>query len=527
MTDAEKQQVSFFVTNIESPVFGYRNLPPVVVGTLFGRYSRSELGARELLLKEFLNNDEFKEIGEQLGSHDSAIDSAKAETFYGRVLDQYGDDSVAELGGTSISVEDVSILLSKIIEDRRIGLSPLEKSTRYVRFDQKGDDGHYRYFVDPDVDKAGLGKEYREVLDHLFDTYTELLPVIIQHLTKKFPIKEDENDKAYARAIRAQALDVVRYILPVATKTNLGLTGNGRAFEYLVYKLKASGLKEGLEYANMIQAELEKIIPAFLRRAKMDIGAGHINYLETRDSYIAKIGLDNAEKPNKKLTNSGVSLIDYEKDGEVKVAAALLYENTGMSFADCLKLAKKDSSVLTDFIEKMIIERKHRTHKPPRAFEHTSYQFDILCDIGAYRDLQRHRILTQQRQPFTTNLGYITPPDIIEAGVADKYHKVFAEADKLYQKLVKVLPAQAQYVVPFGYLERFTMRFNAREAYHLCELRSVIQGHPSYRLIAQEMARAIQKVHPVLSKAMMITWDGYNELARAASEQRLEKLHSS
>jgi len=276
LNEAEKQQVSSYVTNTDLPVFGYKNLPPVVVGTLFGRYSRSELGARELLLKDFINNDEFNEIGEDLSSASCNVNVEKAESFYGRVLDQFGDDSVAELGGTSLSIENVSILMTKLIEDRRIGLSPLEKSTRYVRFNEKDAGGHYSYITDNDIDKAGFGDEYRRVMDLLFDTYSELLPKVIEHLKKKYPPKKDDNEKAYERAIKAQAFDVVRYLLPMSTKTNMGATGNGRAFEYLVYKLKAYGVAESASYAGMIQGELEKIIPAFLRRAKMEIGEGHV-----------------------------------------------------------------------------------------------------------------------------------------------------------------------------------------------------------------------------------------------------------
>jgi len=178
-------------------------------------------------------------------------------------------------------------------------------------------------------------------------------------------------------------------------------------------------------------------------------------------------------------------------------------------------------------ISEALSPRTHRTHKPPRAFEHAYYQFEITCDIGAYRDLHRHRVLTQQRQPFTTRLGYSTPSDMVEAGLAEQYQRVMDQAAPLYEKIYAELPEQAQYAVPFGYVVRFVMRMNAREAYHLCELRSTVQGHPSYRHVAQEMAREIEKVHPTLGKGMMITWEGYETLARVASEQRIEEKERS
>lgn len=524
LSKEDKQVLESYVTNVDGPVFGYRNLPPVVVGTLFGRYSRSELGARELLLKDFINNEEFQAIGENLASNTSAVDTEKAEGFYGRVLDQYGDDSVAELGGTSLSVENISNVLAKLIEDRRIGLSPLEKSSRYVMFDQKNEHGQYNYFVDPDIVSAGFGDEYRRVMDLLFDTYSQSVPKLMEALKSRFTQKEGQSDNAYQKALRAQACDVARYLLPMSTKTNIGLTGNGRAFEYLVYQLRSSNLKEANNYSDVIQTELEKIIPAFLRRARGDIGQGHVDYLKSRNKLISSI--KTGIKPSRDSHNAEVKLIDYDKDGELKICAALMYEYSGLDFDQCLEIATKSPEILEKYMDKSITLRKHRTHKPPRAFEHSYYQFEIKCDIGAYRDLHRHRVLTQQRQPFTTELGYVVPQDIINAKLKNIYCKAMDESAKLFKLVYKTLPDQAQYIVPFGYLIRFTMRFNAREAYHLCELRSVIQGHPSYRLVAQEIARQITKVHPTIGNAMMVTWDGYDELARAASEQKLEKLHT-
>lgn len=522
LNKTEKAILSNYVTNTEGPVFGFRNLPAVVVGTLFGRYSRSELGARELLFKDFLNNDEFKEIGENLTSNTSAVNSEKAEAFYGRVLDQYGDDSVAELGGTSLSIESISNVLAKLIEDRRIGLSPLEKSSRYVMFDQKDSNGHYNYIVDPDIDKAGFAKEYRDAMDLLFDTYSQSIPKLMEALKVKFPQKDEQSDTAYEKALRAQACDVARYLLPMGTKTNMGITGNGRVFEYLVYQLRSSKLQEAKDYADYIQTELEKIIPAFLRRTKGDIGKGHIEYLEARSDLIKS--LSKVSKPNTTKHDPSVELVDFDKDGEEKVLAALIFENSNKSFTECLADANNNPELLNHYMDLSLELRKHRTHKPPRAFEHTYYQFEVLCDIGAYRDLHRHRILTQQRQPFTTNIGYVIPDDIVLAKLKDSYVGAMEKAKALYDKVHKILPDQAQYIVPFGYLIRFNMRFNAREAYHLCELRSTIQGHPSYRHVAQLMAKEIIKVHPTLGSAMMITWDGFDEMARAASEQRLEKL---
>jgi thymidylate synthase ThyX len=524
LTEEEKQSIKPFVTSATAPVFGFRNVPPVVVGAMFGRYSRSELGARELLLREFLAE---QDVAELIGNiEQSEVDPAKADAFFGRVLDQYGDDSVAELGGTAIAIEQVSNVLVKMIEDRRIGLSPLEKSSRYVRFDRKDDKGKYPYYSDPSIAKAGFGKEYESLMTELFDTYSKFIPPLMEFLKTRFPQAEGQSDKAYTNALRAQACDVTRYLLPMSTQTNVGLVGNGRAFEYLVYNLRASDLNEAHQYATYITEALDQLIPAFIRRSKTERGQGYVDHLAETKAVMKAASA-------KHLTHfySGgqptVRLIDYDKEGELKVAASLLYEHSAMTFDEVQKALAKNPKLIKEIIEDALSPRKHRTHKPPRPFEHSYYQFEVTCDIGAYRDLHRHRVLTQQRQPFTTDLGYSTPSDIVEAGLAQRYQKVMDKAARLYQKIVTKLPEQAQYVVPFGYVIRFTMRMNAREAYHLCELRSTVQGHPSYRLVAQEMAREIEKVHPTLGKNMMITWEGYDSLARIASEQRIESKERS
>lgn len=527
LTPEEAKLIKPFVTNVDQPVFGYRNVPAVIVGALFGRYSRSELSARELLVREFLANQEIEEIIGKLNEQANPIDPVKADAFFRRVLDQYGDDSVAELGGTALSIEGVSNVLTKLIEDRRIGLSPLEKSSRYVRFDKKDAKGRYPYYSDPDITKAGLDKVYEQLMNDLFDFYSAAIPKLMEELKNRFPQKKDQTEKSYTAALRAQACDVARYLLPMATKTNVGLSGNGRAFEYLIYQLRSSKLDEAHFFADQIQSNLEQLIPAFIRRSKNEIGLGHVEYLKTIKHIVQQLTYLHTDAPKSSDNQSSVKLIDYDKDGEERVAAGMLYENSGISFNDCLNLIKNNSQLKEKLLTEIMEPRRHRTHKPPRAFEHSYYQFEVLCDIGAYRDLHRHRILTQQRQPFTTKLGYIVPPDVVKAGLEVGYRDLMGRCAELFEKISKTLPDAAQYVVPFGYLVRFTMKMNAREAYHLCELRSTIQGHPSYRLVAHEMARAVQKVHPILGKGMMITWEGYDEMARAASEKKIEQLEQA
>lgn len=514
LTSEERKRIEPFVTSLDADVFGFQNLPSVISGALFGRYSRSELGARELLAREFL--------GGELTVGGMTIDPGKAEGFFSRVIDQYGDDSVAELGGTAIACENVSNVLAKIIEDRRIGLSPLEKSTRYVRFDRKDEQGNYRYITDPDIDAAGHGERYRKAMNGLFDTYASFLEPLMDELKRRFPKKDDQSDGAYRAALRAQACDVVRYLLPMATKTNVGLVGNGRAFEYLMYHLRACGLAEGARIADQIGATLDCLIPAFVRRAKTERGQGHVDFLSSlhqkQREYAAAFS-QNSQGEHE----ATVRLIEHDPDAELNIATALCFVSATKTYTEIREWLKNNPDKIAAFITDILTPRKHRTHKPPRAFEHAQYLFEITCDIGAFRDLHRHRILTQQRQAYTTLHGYAVPQDIKDAGKEGEYARAMEEAGEAYHAICADLPLQAQYCVPMGFLVRFLFRLNAREAYHLCELRSTIQGHPSYRYVAQEMAREIAKVHPTIGKGMMVTWDGYDELSRIASEMRQEQ----
>ncbi len=526
LTPEERARIESFVTSLDADVFGFQNLPSVISGALFGRYSRSELGARELLAREFLGDgQEFRDaLTGELNLGGMKIDPAKAEGFFSRVLDQYGDDSVAELGGTAIAVENISNTLAKIIEDRRIGLSPLEKSSRYVRFDRKDEQGNYPYVIDPDIDAAGHGELYRRAMNTLFDTYTALIDPLMEELKMRFPKKEDQSDGAYRAALRGQACDVVRYLLPMGTKTNVGLVGNGRAFEYLMYHLRACGLAEGRRIAKEIDEAVSSLIPAFVRRAKTERGQGNVDFLASlhakQKEYAARLPLSKETETQHEAT---VRLIEYDTEGEQAIAAALSYDYSDAPYAQTKDFFATHPEKAADMIADILTPRRHRTHKPPRAFEHTYYTFEITCDIGAFRDLHRHRILTQQRQGYTTLHGYAIPQDIKTAGKEAEYAHAMDTATAAFEAIKKDLPLQAQYCVPFGFLIRFVFRMNAREAYHLCELRSTIQGHPSYRYVAQEMAREIAKVHPAIGKGMMITWDGYDELARVASEMRQEQ----
>ncbi|MBU0586767.1 FAD-dependent thymidylate synthase, partial [Candidatus Micrarchaeota archaeon] len=446
----------------------------------------------------------------------------KAEEFYERILVGFGDDSVAELAGTHVALENISIMATKVVEDARIGLSPLEKSTRYVYFDQKKE-GKYLYCREPGIMSSEFAELYEQTCDMLFDAYAELIPKMSKFFEERFPKEEGVSDRAYASTIRAKTCDSLRGLLPSSTLTNMGFFGNGRAFEYLLTKMYANDLKELNEMSSVLHGELRTVIPAFVKRTESKYGLEQQEYIKKTAEETKKVveGLVDNDKTDFKEV---VQLVDYDTDAEIKVASAIIFSQTDLSMEKSLEIAKELSRErLAGIIGAYVGERKNRRHKPYRAFENTSYSFEICTNFGAYRDLQRHRILTQERQILGTALGYDVPPEVIEAGYELEFRNTMEMAKEAHQKIAEKMKVQAQYVVPLGYRIRCYMRMNLREVYHYAELRSVQQGHPDYRLVAQEIHRLIKEKQPVLVEGMKFMDMKTYDLERLDAEKRIDK----
>jgi thymidylate synthase ThyX len=522
-TEQERQLLLNFCSNTDKPVFVLKNLPEAIKGALFSRYSRSTKPLRRLLLDEFLSSKEsglMDLVGRGAGPDLSAA-TLKAEDFYNRVLDGFGDDSVGELGGAHVAIEDVSIVSTKIIQDARVGGSPLEKSTRYVYFDQKRD-GKWLYYREPKIMASRFGDEYLAAMDSLFEAYSRLVPALTKYVEEQWPIGQfafapdrasppvlfgrlaDENTirrakAAYSGAVRAKVCDALRYLLPAGTLTNMGFYGNGRFWQNLITRLYSHPLSEPQEMARSIHAELGTVIKPFVRRAKRD------DYLASREERMedartlaaGELATGAAESKER------VALVDYDANAVDKTVAACLYPYSCEPMQSLLEKASKMSDAQKQAVlDSYAGARKTRRDKPGRAFEQAYYEFDICADFGAYRDIHRHRILSQERQLLSCRHGFETPEELVQAGLEKEYSVAMDSAASLYNKLAPSMPHEAQYCVPLGYRIRWRMRMNLREAYHFCELRSGMQGHPSYRRVAQDVYRHINGVHPALAKNM-------------------------
>ena len=534
-TPSEADILRRYFTNLDEPVFALVNLPEVVKGALFARYSRTHLSLRRLFLKEFVGD---LDISGDL-TIDATVGLKKAEELYDRVFFEYGDDSVAQLGGVHLACEQASNLLTKILEWGRI-MSYLEQSTRYIAYDARLDNGRYRYFRDPDILASPLGARYVGDMDRMFDTYGAMLPPLQSWFAESYPQQAGDSDFAWRQAIKAKALDSLRGLLPAASLSNVGIYASGQAYEALLLRMRAHPLPEARAYADLMLEELRKVIPSFLRRVDLpERGGAWSGYLaDTRQAM---------EEVSARLFGSGgsaagagagagadvgsggdavaVTLVDWDPDGEEKVLAAMLYPYTNLPEEQILaQVGRLSTDERIALVRAYTGQRINRRHKPGRALERTDYRFDVLSDYGAFRDLQRHRMLTIEWQSLTPEHGYDVPEAVGAVGLGGAYEESLDRAKSLYEALAGRFPDQASYAVALAFKVRYVMQFNAREAVHLLELRTGPQGHPSYRAVCQEMHRLIaeQAGHRAIAELMSFVDHGTYGLERLDAERRAE-----
>ena len=518
LTPEERELLARYTTNADQPVFALTNMPEVVKGALFARYSRSAKSLRRLLLDEFVTDLEGDEEGSRRPSG-----SEHAETLYSRVLDEYGDDSVAQLGGAHVAIEQASNLLTKVVQWGRLA-AYLEQSTRYIAYDDKPG-GRFRYYRDPDVMASGHAEAYEHTLDGVFETYAALLPPLRAWLEARFPQEADTSERAYRSTIKAKACDLLRGLLPAATVSNVGMFASGQAYEQMLLRLRAHELAEARHVGDLLLGELREVIPAFLTRVdRPDRGGAWSAYLsETRDDTrrVAQTLLGDVSPE----ATPEVELVEWDPDAESKLVTAMLYPHSHLPESQLRRVveamgAEDRMSVVRAYAG----ERGNRRHRPGRALEHLTYRFDICGDYGAFRDLQRHRMCTIQWQALTPRHGYDTPSELEEAGLAERWHHALESQADLWERLDTEMPWQAQYAVGFAYRLRYQIHLNARAAMQMIELRTSPQGHPSYRRVCQRMHEEISATagHGVVAEMMRFVDHSATGLERLEAERRTD-----
>lgn len=527
----ERLLLNSHFSNTDRRVFAIITPRQVDRGALMSRYSRTDKTMRRIFLDEFIKNPN------------------RGQEFYERVLLEYGDDSVAELGEAQVAIEWISNIAAKNIEDHRVGLSYLEKSSRYVAFDRKIN-GHYKYCREENIMQSPFADQYIQACDYAFDVYSKNIQPMQKFISETEPIdrflffdfiskqetaysnlknqKDIESaQRVYNSTIKSKTLDALRGLLPASTLTNLGITGNGRAFEYLLSTMFASSLKEMKTLASQLHAELDLVIPAFIRRANDKYGQALQAYLTDTRSTVTELAHYHIKNIKVDKNPYSVKLLNYEDncEAEIKVASAILYEQ-----ADGQSLEKISQYIrsLPAYDRKKIIQtytklRANRRQRPGRAFEMVEYTFEMFTNFGMFRDLHRHRILTMERQLLSTRHGYDIPAEIIKLGIDKDFKDCMYKCNEVYEMISRKYPTEAQYVVNLAYKYPYFVKLNLREACHMIELRTIPQGHPDYRKVCQKMYKQIKHVHPMLSKGIKFVDLKKYELERFFAEKNVEK----
>ena len=530
-TQEEKSILKNHFSNVDGQVFAIITPRQVDRGALMSRYSRTDKTMRRVFLDAFAKNPN------------------RGEEFYRRVLLEYGDDSVAELGEAQVAIEGISNIAAKKIEDRRVGLSYLEKSSRYVAFNQKVG-GYYRYAREDSIMSSSHADRYIEACDHSFNTYSKSIQQLEAFLKEREPIERfsffdsmsqkevsfgnltagkdiEAARRIYGMTIKAKALDILRGLLPASTMTNIGVTGNGRAFEYLLTLMYGSKLKEIKSIASQLFNELNAIIPSFVRRANDKYGQALQEYTAKTGNAIGEFARFHLSEIPPEEGPELVKLIDYKDnfEAEVNVISAILYEQAqGQSLSRIMNYVKSMPIEERNKVIRAYTEfRTSRRHRPGRAFEMVDYTFELFTNFGIFRDLHRHRILTIERQLLSTRHGYDLLQELIDSGLDKDFRDCMYLSKHVYEEMAKTMPEEAQYVVNFAYRYPYFIKMNLREACHMIELRTAPQGHPDYRIACQKIYSEIKRVHPQLAQGIkFVDMNRYN-LERFDAEKKSEK----
>lgn len=557
----EKSFLKPFFSNCDKPVFVVQHLPEEVIGALSSRYSRSTLSLRRMFLDEYiapvaypqradnwsllttrekkeslLCKRKFYQLIKFLNSHggvDYVVNVQRGRAFFDRWLAEYGDDSIAEMGGIHLCIEGLSNVATKEVEDKRVGISPLEKSTRYVSFSDKRADGQFGYVVPGEISGTKTEGEYRDAMDSLFKTYSDISGPYFDYIKTLYPRGVDETDRSYEKSRAAKRFDDIRDLLPFSTQTNVALFGNGRAFEDIVNRLMYHPLGELRYWGQEVCSELEKIVPSFVRRPKTERGGEAQVYRTNLKILRDEMSEEMFAKTHGEERKRWVRLLSYPKDADVAVLSTFLFSaNDSLSLSEIRKkVAGMSESKRKKLLARILEERKFankdarreevRFRKAPRAFENAHFLFEVWARGGDYRDLHRHRQLTQERQRFSTAWGYDLEKEVLRSPFKGRVIAALEKIERIYSKLAKVSPDVAQYAIAFGFIQHWYINLTAREIYWISELRTSPQGRPHYRMICQEMARQAIKVSPGVFQGLMVDWNDYS-LSRRESEKKIE-----
>lgn len=505
ITQAGQSYLSEAVTSVDGDVYAFTNtLSPVTIAAAMARLSRRGDDMRVTILDEFAGKAD------------------KDAQLLQRVITAYGDDSVQQLAGLHFVVENASNLLTKKLEWGRLA-AYLEQSTRYIYFDQKDAAGKYRYYTPPQLE-AGVKQQYDQAMDAIFDLYSSLVHRLTDYIESTSTVPKAERDVAWKGATRAQACDAARGVLPVAVTSTVGIYASGQALESLIMHLLADELPEARATGEKLLEHGRQIVPMFLERAdKPERGGATIAYMANTKAAVKKLAHEALPDYHAATATQAVNLVDFWPKNELLLVPDMLYEHSNLPLdqlqaeVNAWPYAKK-AAVLKTYVG----DRLNRRHRPGRALEKAHYSWDLVCDYGIFRDLQRHRMVDDLNwQQLTPRYGYDIPELVESAGLAEQYEACFDTSLQLHSLLQQSGYAlESQYATLLGHKMRWKVTYNAREAFHLHELRTSPQGHPGYRKLVLQMHEKLAEVHPLIADSIkFVNTDEDPELTRLAAER--------
>lgn len=521
-----------FFTNTNETVYGIKNMPPELVGALCSRTSRATGDLREIFWLEYAKplseQVAFDEFCRVLSTHSPMLSDTKARDFYSKWLAQYGDDSIAQMAGFHVVYQCLSQLAIKHIEDQRIGIAPIEKSTRYTDFTQKID-GQYQYYIDPTIQRMGPTAYtlYLEGMDGLFTTFSALKPRMEKWL-------QDNNPDVKPNVIEKKAFDCLRGLFPMSLLSSVATFTNGQACEYLIARSVKHPLGEVRWLGERTMEVAHEIAPSFVRRLlERDADSGLIpDYMEILGQRKLRIA-DAYEQVEHNfgfggevVTSDGPSVqipMHNFMPSEDEIITAMLFSAPQCHFdwdslaatVACMTPHEK-SRIIASYIGH---NRTQRWQRIGRAFENVYVRFDILMNIGAWRDLQRHRMQSQQRQNFTINHGYDVPKEVSQAGYEEDFRFAINRAEDAFREIHQYNPEISQYAVTMAHRVRFFQYANLRELFWEIELRTGPDGHPDYRLIEQMKFKELAKYYPLTCEFMLVNMLDYDFARRGTDDQ--------
>jgi len=427
----------------------------------------------------------FDEIAEQ-------VSKEKAADFHERWVLGYGHASVAEHAVVHLAVENVSRLACDTLEDNRLA-SYTEKSSRYQVMPED------YYHVPAELDQhPALRKEYEAVCQGLFQGYMKLIDGCMDYLRQTTPRIATERDGAFNMRLRRVATDHCRAVLPAATLTNVGVTANARTLEHAISKLVSSGLLEEQRLGDALREQGRTIIPTLIKYADK------VDYLERAPGLqldlARRFGFPGDEHPaDTEMSGASapeVRLVHWDRKGEEKLATALLYRYSNLSYEQVLARVNDLGQESRQAIIDECAAGLGPHDAPLREFEVVDYQFEFMLDYGAYREFKRHRMMSYLPQPLTVAHGYRIPPVVAQAGLGSVFEEAVRPAEEAYWKVRQVLPLASQYLVTHAHNRRVVSKFNLRECYHLFKMRTSEEAHFSIREPMEEAMRLAVEVQP-------------------------------